>query len=426
MSDVLTIPTTTFANSPLDGDFEVFSKDIERRATNKGKLIEWISSNFREDVDYGSIMIQGRKSKPSLLKPGAEKVISILGLTAIFPSLKDYENKVIRGEQIENILVTCKLVTGTGDVVAEGGGARSVKAERGDLNKALKMALKSAQIDATLRVAGLSDMYTQDIEDMPKDAFEDTMMVWSEESRLVRIGFGKHKDTETTWADESLGYLNYFLKDGNKTSADMKLFIESEKEFRAKESSRKQAMEDEQNEGKGVSGADEKKKVTLTPMLTKETKLQIERMVRHELVSITFVNRVNLWLREETQEQARGENCISKMVEMGVPIDYDPRAIVKDVDEVTGDGDLFAKVLNTAKNTPKSTAPKPLAYEFNVKGMIECAMDNWNMAQASVVTTLIDVVPKKTKGNHKTLDNFDAQQCETTIKGILDGSIIPF
>ena len=58
--------------------------------------------------------------------------------------------------------------------------------------------------------------------------------------------------------------------------------------------------------------------------------------------------------------------------------------------------------------------------------MIECAMDNWNMAQASVVTTLIDVVPKKTKGNHKTLDNFDAQQCETTIKGILDGSIIPF
>jgi hypothetical protein len=36
----------------------------------------------------------------------------------------------------------------------------------GDINKALKMAIKSAHIDATLRMAGLSEVFTQDIEDM--------------------------------------------------------------------------------------------------------------------------------------------------------------------------------------------------------------------------------------------------------------------
>src|SRR5690606_16916369 len=50
--------------------------------------------------------------------------------------------------------------------VAEGIGARSVQQDSGDLNKALKMAGKSAHIDATLRMAGLSEVFTQDLEDM--------------------------------------------------------------------------------------------------------------------------------------------------------------------------------------------------------------------------------------------------------------------
>src|SRR5690606_15572985 len=50
--------------------------------------------------------------------------------------------------------------------VAEGIGARSVQQDNGDLNKALKMAGKSAHIDATLRMAGLSEVFTQDLEDM--------------------------------------------------------------------------------------------------------------------------------------------------------------------------------------------------------------------------------------------------------------------
>jgi hypothetical protein len=51
--------------------------------------------------------------------------------------------------------------------VAEGVGARSLAQDYGDVNKALKMAEKSAHIDATLRLAGLSEVFTQDIEDRP-------------------------------------------------------------------------------------------------------------------------------------------------------------------------------------------------------------------------------------------------------------------
>ena len=64
------------------------------------------------------------------------------------------------------IILKCELHTGNGFVAAEGTGARRVDQDRGDINKSLKMAVKSAHIDATLRVAGLSELFTQDIEDM--------------------------------------------------------------------------------------------------------------------------------------------------------------------------------------------------------------------------------------------------------------------
>ena len=114
-------------------------------------------------------MIKGKLSKPSLWKPGAEKSCGMLGLTVTFPTLPDYEKAVLSGVEIKDIIIRCHLVDGNGNIVADGVGARSVEGEKGDLNKALKMALKSAQIDATLRCAGLSELFTQDIEDMKFD-----------------------------------------------------------------------------------------------------------------------------------------------------------------------------------------------------------------------------------------------------------------
>jgi hypothetical protein len=63
-------------------------------------------------------------------------------------------------------MVRCELKDAAGRVLAEGVGARSLKQDYGDLNKCLKMAEKSAHIDAVLRLAGLSEVFTQDLEDL--------------------------------------------------------------------------------------------------------------------------------------------------------------------------------------------------------------------------------------------------------------------
>jgi hypothetical protein len=93
----------------------------------------------------------------------------MLGLIPRFPNLAEYEKATLRGEDIKVIILKCELHTGNGFVAAEGTGARRVDQDRGDINKSLKMAEKSAHIDATLRVAGLSELFTQDIEDMLTD-----------------------------------------------------------------------------------------------------------------------------------------------------------------------------------------------------------------------------------------------------------------
>jgi hypothetical protein len=80
--------------------------------------------------------------------------------------LAEYEKANLRGEEIKVVIRKCELHTPNGFVAAEGTGARRVDQDRGDINKSLKMAVKSAHIDATLRVAGLSELFTQDIEDM--------------------------------------------------------------------------------------------------------------------------------------------------------------------------------------------------------------------------------------------------------------------
>jgi hypothetical protein len=62
------------------------------------------------------------------------------------------------------ICYVCALSTTHGVFVGEGRGAREVAQDQ-DLNKAIKMAQKSAQVDAILRIGALSDSFTQDLED---------------------------------------------------------------------------------------------------------------------------------------------------------------------------------------------------------------------------------------------------------------------
>ncbi|MER2512395.1 MAG: hypothetical protein ABTQ25_08260, partial [Nitrosomonas ureae] len=178
------VPHTAITVSPLDLPADHFSAGLERRKQNRHLLMEWLRTALVDGVDFGRIHVaskercqfakQGRLkdctdpyhwSKPSLFKPGAEKITGMLGMTVHFPSLPDYEKAVLSQTAITMILMRCELRDAQGRVVAEGVGARSLNQDYGDLNKSLKMVEKSAHMDATLRLAGLSEVFTQDVED---------------------------------------------------------------------------------------------------------------------------------------------------------------------------------------------------------------------------------------------------------------------
>lgn len=125
-----------------------------------------IQSTLRQNSDYG--IIPGT-SKPTLLKPGAEKILMMMGLRSEFDivdSTRDFENGFFQYQ------VRCKLYHGD-TLITEGLGSCNTKESKYIKqnaftidNTVLKMAKKRALIDATLLVASLSDIFTQDLEDM--------------------------------------------------------------------------------------------------------------------------------------------------------------------------------------------------------------------------------------------------------------------
>jgi hypothetical protein len=125
-----------------------------------------VQSTLHQNHDYG--IIPGT-DKPTLLKPGAEKILMMMGLRSEFEivdSTRDFEKGFFQYQ------VRCKLLKGD-MVITEGLGACNTR-ERKYLkmdpytidNTVLKMAKKRALVDAALLVASLSDVFTQDVEDM--------------------------------------------------------------------------------------------------------------------------------------------------------------------------------------------------------------------------------------------------------------------
>lgn len=166
--------------NPLDLPAATFQEGLDRRRANRAALMAWVRDALVDGTDFGKIHVVSRSkcqaskdcknpahfSKPSLFKPGAEKICGMLGVTVRYPMLQDYEKAALTGANLSQIIIRCEIVDASGRVVADGVGARIIAQDNGDINKALKMAEKSAHIDATLRMAGLSEVFTQDIEDM--------------------------------------------------------------------------------------------------------------------------------------------------------------------------------------------------------------------------------------------------------------------
>ena len=181
---------------------------LREESERRKAITQFIASNLKEGVDYGTIQIGGATSKPTLFKPGAEKFCSLLHLRAEFK--RDDETLSMLPQAAKDagaIAFVCRLYKGE-ELVSEGRGVCSVAEKKGQMNTAVKIAEKRALMDATLRAFSISDSFTQDLDD-PERPVAVTGRRNEEETRseakaaAKRLGWGKEKVQE---------FSNYLLK----------------------------------------------------------------------------------------------------------------------------------------------------------------------------------------------------------------------
>jgi hypothetical protein len=158
-------------------------KDLTIRIREETKmralLTKFITDHMKDGTDFGRIHVSracpdkykckyevnpGHWSKPSLFKPGAEKVSSLFHLRAAY--VKDLETWEMAGSIPGLFCYKCELIDGSGAVAGEGRGSCSTTEKQGNQNNAIKIAEKRAKVDAVLSTGALSDFFTQDLEDM--------------------------------------------------------------------------------------------------------------------------------------------------------------------------------------------------------------------------------------------------------------------
>lgn len=142
-------------------------QDLVHRADGTRMLLEmWIKRTMIPGLHYGMIPINGHEaSKPTLLKPGAEIVALLFGWRFHFAA--DIESLGMYSPGTMGIFAyVCTVLDSKGKTVGQGRGVAELREPGMDnANKTVKMAQKRAQVDAVLRCAGLSQWFTQDLEE---------------------------------------------------------------------------------------------------------------------------------------------------------------------------------------------------------------------------------------------------------------------
>lgn len=174
------------ASSAMNGHTIHPLVQLEEAMQARELLDQLITTHMRAGTDFA--IIPGT-SKPSLLKPGAEKAVTWFGLTITFPQklARHVEN---HAAGFFHYTYTCQLLDRrSGIMVAECEGSANTKEARfatykskkrdepgkprnpfDQINSVQKMAQKRAMVGAVLFGCALSEHFTQDTEDMnPED-----------------------------------------------------------------------------------------------------------------------------------------------------------------------------------------------------------------------------------------------------------------
>ena len=174
-------------NVPVEQQIVALEEYRERRASFR----EWLLQQLIIGLHYGyppgtepeydrdgNLLIWSKGGKkpvakeqwrkvPSLYQAGADFVCDLMGLRHEFSA--DREAWAMMGAKEYNFVYRCQLFSKlNSEIVGEGHGAAKAADHQGNVNTAIKMACKRSKVAAVINAYGLSDLFTQDIEDDSK------------------------------------------------------------------------------------------------------------------------------------------------------------------------------------------------------------------------------------------------------------------
>jgi hypothetical protein len=149
---------------------------LKRLEVQRALLRDFVNKQLVEGVDYGKIHFSSscaykstpdkcnnpdHFTKPTLYKPGQEKIFSLMKLTSRLEP--DEDTLSMLSEEKGLVAYLCRVYRG-GEEVAQGRGAAKIGDRQRDANATIKIAEKRARMDACLSL-GFSEFFTQDMED---------------------------------------------------------------------------------------------------------------------------------------------------------------------------------------------------------------------------------------------------------------------
>lgn len=203
--------------------------EIDSIASTMAKIQQMqnvVQKTLKKGHDFGEVP---GTSKPTLLKPGGEKICMLFGLNPEYEFLQtteDYDKEFFsynirctlfrNGQPVAQGVGSCNSkekkyryinvdkipenYVGQSEEFTDKYGRVKYKINNPDIcslvNTILKMAKKRAFIDAVLQVASLSEVFTQDIEDMGDFIQqEQDATLTLEQAKNLKLSFGKYKGT---------------------------------------------------------------------------------------------------------------------------------------------------------------------------------------------------------------------------------------
>jgi len=165
-----------FMQTLMAAEPEVIADFLLAYSERRFEFRKWLDEQLKEGVHYGfppgcrqrNVDEKAWKSKHSLYKAGAEQICSLMNVRCEFKGDNDLWKQL--GSKEGTFVVRCSLFNHKDKLIGEGLGVRRTGAKSMDENASLKMAEKSALVDAVLHTWALSDLFAQDLEEMMPDA----------------------------------------------------------------------------------------------------------------------------------------------------------------------------------------------------------------------------------------------------------------